>query len=320
MGMSGIGIWGSDIGGFHSLGLTRLTPELLIRWIQFGAVSPIMRTKSEGIEVPEYDRPQIWDPEILPIWRRYAKLHTQLYPYLVAAIEDYRRSGLPVMRHLALTHPRDPRAVSQDDEYLFGPDLLVKPVTSPGQTEQTIYLPRGRWLNLWDAVAYNARTGGLQMKRPRVVRGRREVTIPAPLGELPGFIRAGALLTLLPPAVDTLSQYGGRGLVHLRDRKDRVLLLFPRGTTSRDLGPSSKMVSRERRGSVNFEIVSAARRRFRIQASMSTLKRPFRPCRVSVDGRRLPRREWDFDRKTRVLSLVARGGRLSVEAFACRRG
>ena len=320
MGLSGIGIWGSDIGGFHSLGLTRLTPELLIRWIQFGAVSPIMRTKSEGIEVPEYDRPQIWDPEILPHWRRYAKLHTQLYPYLVAAIERYREAGIPVMRHLALTHPRDPRAARQDDQYLFGPDLLVAPVTAPDQREQTIYLPRGRWINLWEALAYDPRTGGLRMKRARIVRGRREVTIPAPLGELPGFIRAGALLELLPPDVDTLSQYGGRGLVHLRDRRGRILLLFPRGTSHREFGVSSFVTSRERRGSVSFDIFNWVRRRYRIQASMSTLKRPFRPCRVTVDSRRLPREEWSFNRRTRVLSVEARDDRLLVEAFACRSG
>ena len=318
MGMSGIGIWGSDIGGFHSLGLTRLTPELLIRWIQFGAVSPIMRTKSEGIEIPEYDRPQIWDPEILPIWRRYAKLHTQLYPYLVAAIEDYRRSGIPVMRHLSLTHPEERRAVREDDQYLFGPDLLVAPVTAPDQREQTIYLPRGRWINLWDALSYDARTGGLEMSRARIVRGGREVTIPAPLGELPGFIRAGALFALLPPDVDTLAQYGGRKLVHLRERRGRVLLLFPRGTTHRKFGSSSFVTSRERRGSLTFDIFNWVRRHYRIQASMSTLKHPFRPCRVTIDGERVPARDWSFNRRTRVLSLEARDDRLLVEARACR--
>ena len=320
MGLSGIGIWGSDIGGFHSLGLTRLTPELLIRWIQFGALSPIMRTKSEGIEIPEYDRPQIWDPEILPTWRRYAKFHTQLYPYLVAAIEDYRRSGIPVMRHLSLTHPRDPRAARQDEEYLFGPDLLVAPVTVPDQREQRVYLPRGRWIRLWGALTYDSQTGGVNLRRARVVGGRRDATTPAPLTELPGFIRAGALLALLPPDVDTLSQYGGRNLVHLHERRGRILLLFPRGTTERRFGRDSVLKSRERRGSWSLEIIGLVHRRYRINASLSTLKRPFRPCRVEVAGERLSRREWDFNRRTRVLSLDVRGRRTTVEATACPSG
>jgi hypothetical protein len=120
--------------------------------------------------------------------------------------------------------------------------------------------------------------------------------------------------------VDTLSRYGGRGLVHLSDRRDRVLLLFPRGTTSRDFGGSSSVTSRERRGSVSFDIFGGVRRRYRIQASMSTLRNPFRPCRVTVNGKRLPRSEWSFNRRTRILSLTARDDRVLIEAGACRAG
>ena len=124
--MSGVARWGSDIGGYFSFGadgprpdapeLPKLTPELLIRWIEVGAVSPVMRTKRSGIAIPSYSRPQVFDPEILPYWRRYTKLHTQLYPYLVAADAEYRESGMPIMRHLLLTNPgtrrRSPPAAS----------------------------------------------------------------------------------------------------------------------------------------------------------------------------------------------------------------
>jgi alpha-D-xyloside xylohydrolase len=92
MGASGIAMWGSDTGGFMST-LDRLTPELLRRWIQFSAFCPVMRTKSSGIEVPEYRRPQIWDPDVLPVWRRYASWHTRLNDYLMAAHATYRATG-----------------------------------------------------------------------------------------------------------------------------------------------------------------------------------------------------------------------------------
>ena len=84
-------------------------------------------------------------PTCCGVWRRYAKLRTQLYPYLAAADATYQRSGLPIMRHLALAYPRDARATARDDEFLFGPDLLVAPVLEPGATQRDA-LPAARAL------------------------------------------------------------------------------------------------------------------------------------------------------------------------------
>ncbi|MGH7750223.1 MAG: TIM-barrel domain-containing protein, partial [Candidatus Dormibacteria bacterium] len=88
MGASGVAMWGSDTGGFIST-LDRLTPELLRRWIQFSAFCPVMRTKAGGIEIPAYERPQIWDAGVLPSWRRWARWHTRLNDYLMAAHDTY---------------------------------------------------------------------------------------------------------------------------------------------------------------------------------------------------------------------------------------
>jgi alpha-glucosidase (family GH31 glycosyl hydrolase) len=61
MGLSGVSRWGSDIGGYDTIGSDpRLTPELLKRWIAFGAVSGVMRIKKSGLEIPAYRRPQVW--------------------------------------------------------------------------------------------------------------------------------------------------------------------------------------------------------------------------------------------------------------------
>ena len=95
-------------------------------------MSGVMRTQANGINIPAQPRAQIWDDEVLPHWRRWAKLRTQLYPYLAAADAEYRRSGLPIMRHLALAYPGDPSATAVEDAFLFGPDLLAAPVLDPG--------------------------------------------------------------------------------------------------------------------------------------------------------------------------------------------
>ncbi len=94
---------------------------------------------------------------MLPIWRRYAKLHTQLY-YQLAADAEYRRSGMPAMRHLALVYPGDRRAAGIEDQFMFGPDLLAAPVLADGARERTPPAA-GRWIDFWSALSTRLRTG-----------------------------------------------------------------------------------------------------------------------------------------------------------------
>ncbi|HET6831968.1 MAG TPA: TIM-barrel domain-containing protein [Solirubrobacterales bacterium] len=314
MGLSGISTWGSDIGGFFALGENALTPELLARWVQFGAVSGVMRTQANGIALPAKDRPQIWEAGQLGNWRRYAKLRTQLYPYLVAAEAAYRRSGLPIMRHLALAYPGDRRAAGQDDEFLFGPDLLAAPVVEPGARQRRLYLPRGRWIDLWRAASYDEDTGGLRLRGARTAGGRQSTTIPAPLDELPLIVRAGSVLPLLPPDVDTLAAYGGgdESLVRLRDRAGRLeLLAFPRGRSVSRFYDDGRIASIERRGRWTLRVRGNRDRSYDLQASLDTLRRPLRPCRVLLDGRRLPADRWQWHRSG-VLTASFHGARAKL--------
>ena len=322
-GLSGIAYQGSDIGGFHAVANARTGHELNIRWLQAGAVSGIMRTQANGYSFRDNraDRSQVWSPEVLPIWRRYAKLRTQLYPYISAASRTYQRIGLPIVRHLSLAYPGDARAVRRQTEFLFGPDLLAAPVIEPGARSRRLYLPHGLWIDLWRAVAYDKRAGRLWMGRAGLLAGGREVTVPAPLDELPLLARAGSLLTLLPPDTDTLAAEGSEsGLVHLRERRYRLhVLAFPHGRTRSELGTGVRALSLERRGRWILRLRAAKRRRhsIRLQASMATLKRPFRPCRVKLRGRRLPRRTWSYDRETKVLRALFRVRRGALEVRGC---
>jgi alpha-glucosidase (family GH31 glycosyl hydrolase) len=319
MGLSGVSTWGSDIGGFFALFENRLTPELLIRWIQVGAVSGVMRTQANGIRIPESERPQVWDSGIVRHWRRWAKLRTQLYPYLAAADRAYRRSGMPIMRHLALAHPGDAQAAGQEDEFLFGPDLLAAPVLDEGARTRDVYLPGGRWVDLWRSARYRSRDGGLSLRRARVLAGGRTVRLPAPLAELPLLARTGALLPLLPPDVDTLASYGDRApVVSLRERRGRrVLLAFPRGRSSARLEDGGVLRSREGDGEWRLGIRSRRVRRWTIQASLATLRKPFRPCAVEASGGRLVR--WRYARRTRVLRAVLKTKGGTLVARACMR-
>ena len=321
MGLSGVSLWGSDIGGFFTLSSPQLTPELLARWIEFGAVSGVMRTQANGFTIGDRGpRAQITDRGVLPVWRRYAKLRTQLYPYVAAAARAYGGSGLPIMRHLALAFPGDPAAAARDDEFMFGPDLLAAPVVTPGARTRSLYLPRGRWVNVWRAVRYARAGGSLRLRRATTVRGGRTLEVAAPLAELPLFARAGTVLPLLAPDVDTLTGCGRRpGLVHLRDRSRRLrLLAFPRG---RSRAAAGGVRSVEGRGSWKLVVSGPRVRRISLEASLATLKRPFRPCALRLSGRLLPRRAWSYSRRTRVLKarFRARSATFTAER-ACATG
>jgi len=329
MGTSGISRWGSDIGGFFALGFNRLTPEMLIRWIEFGAVSGIMRTEANGVSLPSKARPQITDPEILPLWRRYAKLRTQLYPYLTAADAEYGRSGLPVMRHLALVYPDDPEAVAQDDEFMFGPDLLAAPVVAPGQTQRDVYLPEGRWVEFWRAVGYREADGSLRLGRAEAIAGGKTVDVDAALDQLPLLARAGAVIPLLPASVDSLADYAhgkaSDGIVALDDVAGRLdLLAFPRGRSESALGEQGSARSRETRRGWRLRIGGPKKMRYQLSASLATLQNPFKPCRVRVNGKRLRHKRWTYDPGSQVLTARLRAKkktlRLDVRRGGCRSG
>jgi alpha-glucosidase len=303
IGMSGVSMWGSDIGGYFSLGARHLTPELLMRWIEFGSASGVMRTEGSGFDIPDHGhRPQIFDPDVLPVWRRYAKLRTQLYPYLAAAEREYDRTGMPLMRDLALVAPNDPAAVARDDEYELGDALLVAPVLAPGATDRSLYLPAGRWVDLWRSATV-AKNGSLVLGAPKVLPGTANATIPAPLAELPLLVRAGAVLPLLPADVDTLTGYGkAPGLVHLRDRAGtRQLLAFPRGRTRSALGPGETLFSKEGSGRWTLTVHATRPRTYRLQATLGTLDHPFMPCSIRVGRRSVTRRAWSYSATSTVL-------------------
>lgn len=131
-----------------------------------------------------------WDygQEALRIFRAYSVLHMSLFPYRYAAAEESARNGLPMMRALVLMHQQDRVARETEDEYYFGPDLLVAPVLSPA-LQRSVYLPEGQWTDFW--------TG-------RRVQGRQSILVDAPLERLPLFVRDGAVLPRIPDDVMTL--------------------------------------------------------------------------------------------------------------------
>ncbi|MBN2613146.1 MAG: DUF4968 domain-containing protein [Bacteroidales bacterium] len=175
--MSGIGAWTHCMGGFEHVA----DPELYIRWCQFGMFSPIAMLF--GMEHPNYKEPWSYGDEALDIFTQYDKLRYSLIPYIYSAYYQMHQTGLPVMQAMVLQYPNDPNTYTIDDQYFFGNDLLVCPVTVKSAKTRTIYLPYGEWYDYW--------TGGK-------TGGARYLNVTTPIEKIPVYVRAGAIIPMQP--------------------------------------------------------------------------------------------------------------------------
>jgi alpha-D-xyloside xylohydrolase len=167
--LSGIAFWGHDIGGFRGTP----TPELYVRWAQFGLLSS--HARCHGTTPRE---PWAFGERATDMFRRYARLRYRLLPYVYTVAEVAARTGLPVVRPLVLEYQNDQTARQLETQFLLGEDLLVAPVFT-ADTERDVYLPAGEWCDFW--------TGERQ-------DGGGWTSVEAPLSKLPFFVRAGSVV------------------------------------------------------------------------------------------------------------------------------
>lgn len=173
-GLSGLGYMGHDVGGFAVDPEHPYNPELYVRWCQLGLFSPVLRTHAQQFANP-YDYPE-QEQILLPLIReRYRWL-----PYNYTLASENARFSLPLVRPLGY-YDADPAALdSITDQYLWGRDVMVAPVLTPGTTERSVVFPSGRWVDINNPA--------------NVYAGGTTATVAAPLEVLPLFARAGALL------------------------------------------------------------------------------------------------------------------------------
>lgn len=194
--LSGIPWWTSDVGGY-GCGNSRLNnspymQQLMVRWYQFGAFSPVFRTHGCRKDPDP-------DPNVAPclpkqrscgpneIWsygdatqailEKYVKLRSSMKPYIAELAKNVTDHGVPTVRPLWWEFPEDPQVVGVNDQYMFGPDYLVAPVTTQNTTSRAVYFPAGAsWTNIFD--------------KSDVVNGGIRKTVPAPLERIPVYLRS----------------------------------------------------------------------------------------------------------------------------------
>ena len=172
------GFWSHDIGG-HWGGT--LTPELYARWMQFGALSPILRshsTKDASIKKEPWTFPDAYT-EII---RNTIHQRRQMIPYIYTMARKAHDEGLSLCRPLYYDWPESTEAYSFRNEYMFGDNMLVAPITTPMEgnfSEIEVWLPQGTW--------YEVSTGTM-------LQGGQVMTRHFKIDEYPLYVKAGSII------------------------------------------------------------------------------------------------------------------------------
>ena len=202
------GYWSHDIGGHKFIeddNIYQFDPEMYVRWVQYGALSPILRTHSNK------------DPSLVKeIWRyrdeyfdalyNAVRLRYQLVPYIYTMARETYETGVSLCRPMYYDYPEADEAYRYEGQYMFGNDILVAPVTSSDKgtnvSEKDIWLPEGKW--------YEVMTGEL-------IDGGSVVTRSFTREQIPYYYREGAIIPLYPR------------MMHLKKRPETLTLQFTPG-------------------------------------------------------------------------------------------
>ena len=186
--MSGIPFWGMDIGGFSVMGKfydpanAGEWMELQTRWHQYGTFVPLFRTHGQ------WPPRELWNiaPEGSPAYEsilKYMRLRYRLMPYLYSLAGAVNREDYTIMRGLPMDFPDDPSVRDLSDQWMFGPALMPCPVYEYGARSREVHFPAGGW--------YDFYTG-------EYIRGPQKLTVPAPYGTIPLYVRAGSIVPFGP--------------------------------------------------------------------------------------------------------------------------
>jgi len=230
MQMSGVIFPESDIGGFYPT--EHLTDELFIRWAFMGAFGPLMRSHGVNWRIR---LPWGFGPENEVRFVPLIRLRSAMFPYNYTLLSQANQSGIPMMRAMVLEFPEDLEVRKLWDQFMWGPDVLVAPVYHKDARERSVYLPAGSWVHYWTLQTFE---------------GPSRVTVEAPLGRDPWFVRAASVIPMREPS-DTIPT----------ESDDRLVLLV--SPADQD---GSFTIYDDDRQSYRYEQGESSRQTFRVSA------------------------------------------------------
>ena len=326
----------NDIGSF--LGPPPGNPQddadLYARWVQLGTFQPVLRLHSSAGNRLPWDYPQ----PAGSVAASFLRLREALVPYTYTLADQATRSGLPITRPLYLDYPQQADAYTNPGEYLYGPDMLVAPVTSPGNvTSEQVWFPPGTWTDWFTGATFN---------------GPSTQTLTVPLDRMPVFVKAGGIIPeqapmdhigARPNAPLTLRVYPGRSGAFTLYQDAGSGTGYKKGQyslTSITSGPGSGAGAGECRASQQVTGASAgqdpAAARSGSLGGIATVvigpscgtypgqpgSRSFdvdmiglsHPQQVLLDGRPLPAADWTYDPVSHTVEVTVAGLALSASA------
>jgi alpha-glucosidase (family GH31 glycosyl hydrolase) len=166
--------YATDIGGYYDYTTPPTTKQLLLRWAEWAALSPIFRLHGSGRAGTH--TPWSYDQQTVRTYRALSLLHERAAPLILKLWRSADRTGVPPTRPLWLEFPGDRRARTVEQEWMLGGDVLVAPVVSPDASSRSVYFPAGCWRDPQTRVTEH---------------GPRSASVNAPLTQLPYFVRCG---------------------------------------------------------------------------------------------------------------------------------
>lgn len=205
----GIPYWNTDLGGFfgweYNNDCTNVAyQELHARWFQWGCFMPLMRNHCSSPmmnEIWRFGKEGDWAYDAQ---KRFIDLRYRLLPYIYSLTGAVTHENGTIMRPLVMDFATDRKAILLDNEYMFGKNILVCPVTQPLYTKKVegnkgvatvaniakasspvqVYLPKGsKWIDFWTN---------------EMIEGGREISRECPISIMPLYIKAGSILPLGP--------------------------------------------------------------------------------------------------------------------------
>lgn len=288
--------WGHDLGG-HMISDEKLAndPELLLRWIQFGVFTPIFRT--HATKDPRIER-RVWKFENFPSILKAIRLRYTLFPYLYTMARKSYDTGIGIVRPLYYDYPEDEMSYKYENEYFFGDDILVAPITEPSidgkVTEKTLWLPDGNW---WSVSTDELLTGG------------RVITMDFDMEQIPYFYRQGAIIPLNPPTVMSMTERPGHLILDVVAGADGVSTLYEDQGDNSDYATEYATTTFSHQSTKSREIITINPREgydkglVKERSWTINLLGADMPKTVKINGNESGKGEWNYDLNDRTLTV-----------------
>jgi alpha-glucosidase (family GH31 glycosyl hydrolase) len=289
-----------DIGGF----IGNESFDLYARWLQFGVFSPFLRLHSD-IENPKDGNarmPWTYGDKGMDLAKKFFRMRYNLIPYIYTYSRIATEQALPIVRPMYLEYPSATKAYSAPQQYMFGKELLVAPVTDSSGVKE-VYFPSGEWFDYFTGQKYN---------------GEKTIKEKYPLDRMPVFVKAGAIIPMLPNVqysdehpLDTLvvDVYGSQAGSFNMYEDDGVSLDYKTGKYAW----TPLAFSKSGKGELT---IGPSKGEFSGQPETRAYEVRFhavgKPASVTVNGRKVGAWTWDKDKSIAVVPVESKKIRETV--------